>query len=186
MRVFYDAAGKITDWAIIGYELIDTDNSFIDVDNSEVDTINSKQVNITTFDLEPISTYDSDQLIIAKTKAKIVIDEAAGVARTRFITEVPGQALTYQEKAEEAADFVAAGYPTDLSNYPFIQGEMDATGKTKEQTADDILAQKSAWIGFGAEIEKYRIGGKKQVDEAADIETVDTIVATIIALVDAV
>jgi len=121
-----------------------------------------------------------------KTAAKLFIDMKAGEARERFITVASGQEMTYQEKSEQAADFAAAAYPADTSNYPFIQAEMEATGKTKEQTADDILAQRTAWIAVGATIEKHRLGGKKQIDEAITTDDISTIVDDTVALLDAV
>jgi len=121
-----------------------------------------------------------------KTQAANFIDNYAGITRHRFITVAAGQEMTYQEKSEQAADFVAASYPVDTSNYPFIQAEMDATGKTKEQAADDILTQRSAWIAVGAVIEKHRLSGKQQVNAAANATDIKEIVDDTIALLDVV
>lgn len=122
----------------------------------------------------------------AKTDGKLTIDGAAGRARSRYITTAPGQEMTYLEKADQAADYVTAGYPADTSNYPFIQAEMNATGKSKEDAADDILTQKSAWITVGVQIEEHRLGGKGAVDAAIDLAGVDSAVAAAVALLDAV
>ena len=129
---------------------------------------------------------DSRALDDLKDQAKVDIDNHAGTIRSKYITVAPGQEMTYMEKSEEAADFVTAGYPVDTSNYPFIQAEMDATGLTKEQAADGILAQKSAWIVVGATIEKTRLSGKAQVDAAVDQDGVNTAVTNTKALLDAI
>ena len=129
---------------------------------------------------------DSRALDDLKDQAKVDIDNHAGTIRSKYITVAPGQEMTYMEKSEEAADFVTAGYPADTSNYPFIQAEMDATGLTKEQAADGILAQKSAWIVVGATIEKTRLSGKAQVDAAVDQDGVNTAVTNTKALLDAI
>lgn len=121
-----------------------------------------------------------------RSAALVQIDAHAGDTRARFITVAPGQELTYQEKSEEAADFVAAGYPADTTSYPFIEAEMAAYGKTSTQAADDILSRKSMWIAAGSEIERHRLSGKTQVAAAATAEEIDTIVADTIALLDAV
>lgn len=121
-----------------------------------------------------------------KTSAKNAIDAHAGEVRTKFITSAPGQELTYAEKSDEATDYVAAGYPADLSSYPFIAAEVAATSKSNAQAADDILAQKSAWIAVGAQIEQQRLGGKVQIDAAADESAVDTIVTNTKAALDAI
>lgn len=114
--------------------------------------------------------------------ARIEIDGYAEAARMRFLTNGAGQAMTYQEKSEQAADYVAAGYPADTSSYPFVQAEIEATGKTKEQAADDILTKKSEWIAVGSLIEKHRIGGKVQIDAATTPEEVQQIVDDLAAL----
>lgn len=107
-----------------------------------------------------------------KTNAKALVDQTSEHIRCKYITPGFGQSLAYQEKSEEAADFVASGYPTgspiDLSDYPFIQAEVNATGKTPQDAADDILAQKALWISKGASIEEVRLGGKKAIDDAPD------------------
>ena len=135
-----------------------------------------------------ISEYVPPTIDLNEEKAwrKNSIDEVAGEVRRKFITSAPGQEMTYQEKAEQAADYVAASYPADTSNYPFIQAEINATGKTKEQAADDILTQRAAWIAVGATIEEHRLAGKKQVDEATTVEDIKTITDNTIALLEAV
>lgn len=139
-----------------------------------------------------VATHDSVYLPQCRELAKDLIDGAAGEARRRHITSVPGQAETYAEKGEEAADYVAAGYPAPTGSppeyvgYPFIQAEVEATGKTSTQAADDILAQKSAWITIGAAIEKERIGGKTNVDAASDVASIESIRDAAVAALDAI
>ena len=100
------------------------------------------------------------------------IDQSAERARLRHITGGIGQALVYQEKAEQAVDYIAAGYPSDLSSYPYLQAEANATGKDSTQIANDILTQRSMWIAIGADIEEARLRGKKAVREATDIDSI--------------
>ena len=103
-----------------------------------------------------------------KDYAKSMIDDAASEASGRYISNGFGQALRYQGKADDATAYVDAGYPADTTPYPFITAEVNATGKTATQAADDILSTRSAWITIGASIEEERIGGKVNVDAAAD------------------
>lgn len=120
------------------------------------------------------------------------IEAVAETARRRYITDGAGQAMTYQEKGEEAADYVAAGYPAatgsppTYAGYPFIQAEVEATGKTSTQAADDIIAQKSVWIAVGATIEKERVGGKKAVNEATTNQGVTTARDNAVSALDAI
>jgi len=131
-------------------------------------------------------THAANLLLRQQNQAKQIIDSAAGRARERYATTTPGQAETYIEKGEEAADFVVAGYPADLTAYPFIRAEVNATGKTATQAADDILARRSAWIAVGASIEQERIGGKIAVDAATDIAGVEAARDAAIAALDSI
>lgn len=171
MKVYYESAtGKITSYVLEGDENLVCDDECIDVDDSEINDIEKKQVNLSTLELEIIPTYDQDFLESRKLWAKQKIDAKAEEVRSRHLTPGSGQTMTYQEKAEEAADFIAAGYPVgDLASYPFIQADMNALGLTAEQAADAIVAAKSSWIAIGTQIEELRLGGKKNVDEAVDM-----------------
>ena len=126
------------------------------------------------------------RLVEYKTIAKYSVDSAAERARLRYITNGAGQALVYQKKEEEARAYVTAGYPADTSTYPFVEAEINATGKTKEAAADDIVAQADAWITTGASIEEQRLAGKKAVDDAVDTAGVDTAKDAAVALLDAI
>lgn len=117
---------------------------------------------------------DTQELLTAKTEAKRLVDEAAEQARLRYVTTGSAQAMVYQEKSDEAADYAAAGYPIDLTTYPFIQAEVNATGKTSQQAADDILSQRSAWIAIGAQIEQDRLTGKMNIDAATTIDGINS------------
>ena len=114
------------------------------------------------------------------------IDQRAERARLRHITGGIGQALVYQEKAEQAVDYITAGYPSDLSSYPHLQAEANATGKDSVQIANDILTQRSAWIAIGADIEEARLRGKKAVREATDIDSIIAARDATITALDAV
>ena len=83
--------------------------------------------------------------------------------------------MVYQEKAEEAADYVAAGYPTigSPNEYPFVHADSIAFGITHQAAADAIVAQKAVWVSVGAQIEQERLGGKKAIDDASDEDGVN-------------
>lgn len=96
--------------------------------------------------------------------ALVAIDVAAGMARLRYITDVPGQAATYAEKRTQAQAYVAA--PDGLVP-PFVQAEADAMGATAMQSAQYILATAQAWEQIGPAIERERRRGKLAVQAAA-------------------
>ncbi len=103
-----------------------------------------------------------------KDEAKLIVDQTAESTRLKYITSGSGQAMTYIVKAEEAADYITAGYPVNLTPYLFIQAEVNATGKTNIQAADDIIATKALWKTIGAQIEEVRIFGKINIDGQSD------------------
>lgn len=114
-----------------------------------------------------------------KAVALAAIDAEAGVARARYITVAPGQEATYLMKAQQSAAFKAGGYAGAVPG--LVQAEMDATGATAQQAADDILAQEAAWAFKAAQIESARRRGKVAAGNAADAATVDAARAAAIA-----
>lgn len=108
------------------------------------------------------------------------IDLAAGQARTRYITEVPGQQATYLAKAEQAATFKGAGYEGEAPAY--VKMEAQATGMTTQQAADTILATKAAWeTTIGPRIEYLRRSGKIAVTSASTVEDIETTAHKVLA-----
>ncbi len=131
-------------------------------------------------------TENATPLSDLKVVAKINIDRAAEQARLRYVTTGSGQAMTYREKADDAASYVAAGYPVDMTAYPFILAESNATGKTGKQAADDIIAKRELWVTIGSRIEEKRVGGKVNVDAATDESGVDSARDQAVILLDAI
>jgi hypothetical protein len=100
------------------------------------------------------------------------IDLAAGQARMRYITEVPGQQATYLTKAEQATAFKAAGFKGEAPSY--VKVEAQATGLTLQQAAETILATKAEWDTVGPRIEYLRRSGKIAVAAAQKVEDIET------------
>lgn len=118
---------------------------------------------------------------ITRMKGKLQIDTVAGERRALYVTVAPGQEMTYMEKSEHARRYIEAGYPTDLSSYPFIVAEVNATGRTPQQVAKEIITQRDAWLSVGSAIEQIRRKGKIEVDAAQTIKQVNEVVASTIA-----
>jgi hypothetical protein len=120
-----------------------------------------------------------------KKRALDAIDVKAGQVRLRFITDVPGQQATYIRKAEQARAYAAAGYTGTLP--PYIAAEAAATGLTAAECTDTIIGLSDLWEGtVGPAIEQVRIGGKQAVTTAADIEAVNTALATALGTLEAI
>jgi hypothetical protein len=91
------------------------------------------------------------------------IDQGAGTYRMKFITEVPGQQMTYIRKEKEAREFIADGPG------PFVTLEAEAAA-TDQQIADLaalVVSQADQLIALGAAIEGMRMGAKKAVTLAS-------------------
>jgi hypothetical protein len=122
-----------------------------------------------------------------RSSALLLVDNTAGDIRQRFITSAPGQELTYQEKAEQAADFAAANYPTgQIANYPFIQVEVNVTGLSPQAAADGILSRRTLWIQKGALIEEARLIGKRDINVATDVIGINTALNTALTALNSI
>lgn len=114
------------------------------------------------------------------------IDDAAGRARSRYLTTVPGQEATYAAKYSQAQAYIAAGYPT-ATLYPWIAQEASRTGLTPSQAADRIKATGDGWANvIGPAIEGLRIGGKDGLAALLTIPDVLTHCRNVIAALEAV
>lgn len=129
-----------------------------------------------------------DRLVEQKTEAKRLVDEAAEVARLRYVTTGSAQAMVYLRKETEADAYKLAGYPAvgSPNEYPHLTQEAANTGQTEQQVADLIIATRDLWIEKSALIEGERMGGKKNVDDAADESAVDTARDNAVAALDAI
>lgn len=114
---------------------------------------------------------------VVKAQAMARIDAAAGAARLRYITEVPGQQATYLDKAAEARDYAAAGYAGEVP--PLVQAEVSAYADageivTAQEAAESILATSSYWRStVNPQVERLRLGFKRRVQGSADIAEID-------------
>lgn len=104
-------------------------------------------------------------LAARKTNALNAIDAAAGAARLRYITDVPGQQATYMLKADQAKAFIALNGLGAIP--PFVQAEADATYTTPMRAAQTIAITAALWADqLAPAIEGARRKGKFLVDAA--------------------
>lgn len=97
------------------------------------------------------------------------IDQAAGQARMRYITSVPGQSETYQRKEQQAREWRAAGYAGDAP--VFVAAEAAALEQDPVEVADYILATADQWGAVkGPQIEAARRKWKVAIERAGSDE----------------
>ena len=86
-----------------------------------------------------------------------------------FITDVPGQAQTYERKETEARKW-QEGDPD--SDYPFMAAEASMTGQTLEQVRDSILGAVNQLVPLAAHIEGKRMAAKKAIAAETNIKAI--------------
>jgi hypothetical protein len=107
----------------------------------------------------------------AQAKAQAQVDAAAGQARLRHITDVPGQQATYQRKEQQAREWVNSGYSGPAPS--FIAAEAQALGETPQHIAQQVITLADYWAYVkGPEIEAARIKWKAAVRAADTLEAV--------------
>jgi hypothetical protein len=94
------------------------------------------------------------------------IDIEAGALRATFITDVPGQAQTYERKEREARSWVEGADPAD---FPFLTMEAQVRGVPVAQVQSEVMAQVNALTPLAAVIEAHRIAAKNNVVAAVTI-----------------
>lgn len=118
-----------------------------------------------------VRTYPAD----IKEQIKAQIDSAAETARSKYITQGAGQALTYDRKRREALQAIDDPAPT-AEKYPVLSAsigiEVANTGNLKtdfDAISTMVIAKERQWALVANAIEVLRLGAKKAVDEAASV-----------------
>lgn len=102
---------------------------------------------------------------IADTKARAIldIDSAAGAARLKYITDVPGQAAVYAAKLEQAQAYLADQFV--IGDY--LKAEAEALDISLQQAAQQIVEKAALWNNTkGPQIEAIRRKHKLALDFA--------------------
>lgn len=115
-----------------------------------------------------LQTVPAD-LAVIKEYYRALIDLGAGRFRMQFITDVPGQAQTYERKEAEARAWTT---DADSADFPFIAAEAALRGVSIETVRDEVLATVNALIPLAAAIEARRLFAKLAVTEADNIGAV--------------
>lgn len=115
---------------------------------------------------EPLPPVDLDNL---KSALKAQIDEQAETERLRYITPGAGQALTYEQKRQEAKRYLETDDPQD-GDFPMLQASLGIEGESLRAVAELITANNAQWLLIGAAIERVRLASKMAVAAA---ETAD-------------
>lgn len=110
----------------------------------------------------------------ARDEHVITVNRLIGDVRVKYITSIPGQELTYQQKALEVQRYDADPAP-DGANYPYLQAEATATGATLADVYQLVKATAVAWNQFGATVEGLRRGTIVALEAATTADAMDTV-----------
>ncbi|MDR3436452.1 hypothetical protein [Telmatospirillum sp.] len=109
-----------------------------------------------------------------QTWATSLANSAAGQARTQFLTEVPGQDVTYYIKGLEAATYKSG---QAAGTYPYLEAEASQTGQTLDVVAASVSATATEWNALSPVIEGIRRGLVVSIAAATTIDAIYAIVA---------
>jgi hypothetical protein len=115
----------------------------------------------------------SRSVAATKIRAWRDVDQAAGDARKRYLTDCFGQMDTYRTKLGQAVAYLAARVLDAQAPVPaFIAAEAQALGQANVGTCNKIIAAAAASETVLPQIEAARMSGKEAVKTAA--QTVGT------------
>ncbi len=127
------------------------------------------------WDFDAAEWTEADPLEVLIAEALIRIDEAAGAARLRYITAVPGQEVTYFTKAQQAREWLAN---PELTPGAYLQAEADALELSIQDAATLVVTIADRWMNeLGPAIERERRRGKAAVAAATRPKQVRTTLA---------
>jgi hypothetical protein len=113
-------------------------------------------------------------LAFAQTGAIAKVNTDAGKCRSRYITVIPGQEMTYAEKEREALAYLADPSPVP-ADYPMLLSEATATGVMLPELAAEVVQVAEDWRLIGSEIEGIRRGAIVAVQQATTTAEVDAV-----------
>lgn len=94
------------------------------------------------------------------------VELRAANARARWLTPSVAASGVYLAKEAEARDWLAAGEPADLTDWPFLASEIGLTAPTAWHLAQLWLGMAAAWRATAATIETARLRAKAAIAAA--------------------
>jgi hypothetical protein len=159
-----------------GYKLKDnTNNEAFDLNGNQSSKIDT-EVQAIIDNYNPLPQAQKEQIDLVNTKA--------GETRTKYVTNIPFQEAAYQAKEADVRRYKANGYPSDLTLYPFVAAEVDATGLSPTQAANDVIIQADQWLMLNAEIERLRRKASVEIGVETDWQQIAVIANNYIQQLD--
>lgn len=130
---------------------------------------------------EEVDAEGREKIVQTKLSGIYQVNSLIGQKRSEYITDIPGQEMTYLGKEREAREYVSV-YTSPLLlpnsiNYPFIAADAQAFQVTAYEAAQTILNKANQWRQIGAYLESLRLTANEKIRilvEEAAIESVVT------------
>ncbi|EPE99546.1 hypothetical protein [Rhizobium grahamii] len=120
-----------------------------------------------------IPLFPEPALPAIKAALKASIDAAAETERLKYITGGTGQAMTYQQKSDEARRYITAigssETPINPADYPLLSAEVGITAPTLGEVVAVVNAAFLQWQMIGGAIEAIRLGTKAAIDASGTV-----------------
>lgn len=128
----------------------------------------------------PVTAADANY----KAAAKQRVDDAAAMARAKFMTLSPGIESEYRAKFDEASEYLAIWPAVAARTWYFLPAEATQRGKPEKDVAEEIVAAGRVLYQVKLPaISAARVAGKEAIDDPAVTlrSEVDTLEADVIA-----
>lgn len=163
-RVYFNAETHLIDFTMShtpGFEPPSlADHPFI-----VTDMVTGDITNWMIIDNEPILITDVSAAVRSAADAQVNV--IIGRARALFITDTPGQQMTYLAKQTESKELLAmANEPADPSVFPFLYAEIGITGTNITMVAQTVMNLAYQWGLIGSNLEKIRMGTNARIATA--------------------
>lgn len=108
------------------------------------------------------------------------INRHVGIARLRFISDIPGQGMIYLDKEREALAYLATSpEPSNADGFPWIKREIGVTGTSPYEVAQVFVNMAAMWRYIGPELEGLRLETAEAVKNASTETEIKAIVASL-------
>lgn len=159
------------------------DPSWIEI-GAEVDPLSVRIVDGVAVPVEAMSVSDPAEVLAdALRRALDRVHQAVSTARTRYITDLPGQSMIYLAKEAEARAWLAAAAP-DIADYPLLAAEVGITAPDPDDLAQLWLNLAAIWRAAAASLEAIRLTAPARLAAATDPDAVRTVADTILEELD--
>jgi hypothetical protein len=118
-------------------------------------------------------------LAAARAKARAFVSAKAEEVRLQFVTPGSGKAMAYQEKAQEAAKYLAAADPNP-ADFPLLGSEVGITAPKEAGlagVATAVVGKYQLFRQLEAQIGGMEAAAQKAIKDADDVGTIEAVVA---------